>query len=234
MIYRSHVLVCGGTGGTASRSTEIMEQLDKQLKANQIENEVKVVKTGCFGLCEKGPILVVYPEGATYAHVTPEDVKEIVEEHLVKGRIVTRLLLGDKEAEDVSRALDDVGFFKRQVRVALRNCGVINPENIDEYIAKDGYRALGKVLTEMTPQQTIDLIKKSGLRGRGGAGSGLSGLAAKPGRSKYVCCNATKVTWCIHGQKCFEGDYSVLKPWPLPGMQSVQPDHHVRAEYPLR
>jgi NADP-reducing hydrogenase subunit HndC len=241
MIYRSHVLVCGGTGCTASRSTEIMEQLDKQLKANQIENEVKVVKTGCFGLCEKGPILVVYPEGATYAHVTPEDVKEIVEEHLVKGRIVTRLLLGDKEAEDVSRALDDVGFFKRQVRVALRNCGVINPENIDEYIAKDGYRALGKVLTEMTPQQTIDLIKKSGLRGRGGAGfpTGLKWEFAAKAQAdqKYVCCNADEGDpGAFMDRSVLEGDpHSVLEAMAIAGyaIGSNQGYIYVRAEYPI-
>lgn len=241
MIYRSHVLVCGGTGCTASRSTEIMEQFDKQLKANQIENEVKVVKTGCFGLCEKGPILVVYPEGATYAHVTPEDVKEIVEEHLVKGRIVTRLLLGDKEAEDVSRALDDVGFFKRQVRVALRNCGVINPENIDEYIAKDGYRALGKVLTEMTPQQTIDLIKKSGLRGRGGAGfpTGLKWEFAAKAQAdqKYVCCNADEGDpGAFMDRSVLEGDpHSVLEAMAIAGyaIGSNQGYIYVRAEYPI-
>jgi NADP-reducing hydrogenase subunit HndC len=218
-----------------------MEQLDKQLKANQIENEVKVVKTGCFGLCEKGPILVVYPEGATYAHVTPEDVKEIVEEHLVKGRIVTRLLLGDKEAEDVSRALDDVGFFKRQVRVALRNCGVINPENIDEYIAKDGYRALGKVLTEMTPQQTIDLIKKSGLRGRGGAGfpTGLKWEFAAKAQAdqKYVCCNADEGDpGAFMDRSVLEGDpHSVLEAMAIAGyaIGSNQGYIYVRAEYPI-
>ncbi|NLM11464.1 MAG: (2Fe-2S) ferredoxin domain-containing protein, partial [Clostridiaceae bacterium] len=123
MIYRSHVLVCGGTGCTSSKSFDIIDEMNKLIRENNIDNEVKVLHTGCFGLCEKGPILVIYPEGATYSRVTVEDVKEIVEEHLVKGRVVKRLLLGDKDAEDVSRALDDVGFFKHQVRIALRNCG---------------------------------------------------------------------------------------------------------------
>ena len=130
-----------------------MDRLEKELKANGIENEVKIVKTGCFGLCEKGPILVIYPEGATYCHVTVDDVEKIVSEHLVKGRIVKDLLLGDAEAEDITKSLDNVDFFSRQHRIALRNCGVINPEVIDEYIAKDGYQALAKVLTEMTPQR---------------------------------------------------------------------------------
>lgn len=241
MIYRSHVLVCGGTGCTASKSVEIMKQFEKLLHDNQIESEVKVVKTGCFGLCEKGPIVVIYPEGATYAHVRPEDVKEIVEEHLVKGRIVKRLLLGDKEAEDVSKALDDVGFFKRQVRVALRNCGVINPENIDEYIARDGYRALGKVLTEMTPQQAIDTVKKSGLRGRGGAGfpTGLKWeFASKPqADQKYVCCNADEGDpGAFMDRSVLEGDpHTVLEAMAIAGyaIGSSQGYIYVRAEYPI-
>jgi len=241
MIYRSHVLVCGGTGCTASKSPEIMKQFEKLLSENNIENEVKVVKTGCFGLCEKGPIVVVYPEGATYSHVKPEDVKEIVEEHLVKGRIVKRLLLGDKEAEDVSKALDDVGFFKRQLRIALRNCGVINPENIEEYIARDGYRALGKVLTEMTPQQVIDTVKKSGLRGRGGAGF-LTGLkwefASKPvSDQKYVCCNADEGDpGAFMDRSVLEGDpHSVLEAMAIAGyaIGSNQGYIYVRAEYPI-
>ncbi len=241
MIYRSHVLVCGGTGCTASKSGEIMKQFDILLQENGIDNEVKVVKTGCFGLCEKGPIVVVYPEGATYSKVTPEDVKEIVEEHLIKGRIVKRLLLGDKEAEDVSKALDDVSFFKRQLRIALRNCGVINPENIDEYIAKDGYRALGKVLTEMTPEQVIATVKESGLRGRGGAGF-LTGLkwefASKPqAAQKYVCCNADEGDpGAFMDRSVLEGDpHSVLEAMAIAGyaIGASQGYIYVRAEYPI-
>ena len=183
MIYRSHVLVCSGTGCTSSKSADIIKQFEKLISENNIDSEAKTVKTGCFGLCEKGPIVVVYPEGATYSRVTVEHVKEIVEEHLVKGRIVKRLLLGDKDAEDVSKSLEEVGFFKRQVRIALRNCGIINPECIDEYIARDGYRALGKVLTELSSEQTIETMKQAGLRGRGGAGfpTGLKWqFASKP------------------------------------------------------
>mgnify|MGYP000953358024 FL=1 len=241
MFYRSHVLVCGGTGCTASQSNEIMKQFEKLFADNNIENEVKVVKTGCFGLCEKGPIVVVYPEGATYSRVTPEDVKEIVEEHLVKGRIVKKLLLGDKEAEDVSKALEDVGFFKRQHRIALRNCGVINPENIDEYIARDGYRALGKAVTEMTPTQIIDTIKKSGLRGRGGGGfpTGLKWeFASKPqADQKYVCCNADEGDpGAFMDRSILEGDpHSLLEAMAIAGyaIGADQGYIYVRAEYPI-
>ena len=241
MIYRSHVLVCGGTGCTSSKSMEIIKLMNELLRENNIENEVKVIHTGCFGLCEKGPIVVVYPEGATYSRVTLEDVKEIVEEHLVKGRIVKRLLLGDKDAEDVSKALEEVGFFKHQVRVALRNCGVINPENIEEYIARDGYRALGKVLTEMTPEQVIDVMKRSGLRGRGGAGfpTGLKWeFAAKAkGDQKYVCCNADEGDpGAFMDRSILEGDpHTVLEAMAIAGyaIGANQGYIYVRAEYPI-
>ncbi|HEY8422917.1 MAG TPA: NADH-quinone oxidoreductase subunit NuoF [Thermoclostridium sp.] len=241
MIYRSHVLVCGGTGCTSSKSMEIIKLMNELLRENNIENEVKVIHTGCFGLCEKGPIVVVYPEGATYSRVTLEDVKEIVEEHLVKGRIVKRLLLGDKDAEDVSKALEEVGFFKHQVRIALRNCGVINPENIEEYIARDGYRALGKVLTEMTPEQVIDVMKRSGLRGRGGAGfpTGLKWeFAAKAkGDQKYVCCNADEGDpGAFMDRSILEGDpHTVLEAMAIAGyaIGANQGYIYVRAEYPI-
>ena len=241
MIYRSHVLVCGGTGCTASKSMDIIDELNKLIRENKIDNEVKVIHTGCFGLCEKGPIVVIYPEGATYSRVTVEDAREIVEEHLVKGRIVKRLLLGDKDAEDVSKALEDVGFFKHQVRIALRNCGVINPENIEEYIARDGYRALGKVLTEMTPEQVIDTIKKSGLRGRGGAGfpTGLKWeFAAKAkGDQKYVCCNADEGDpGAFMDRSILEGDpHTVLEAMAIAGyaIGANQGFIYVRAEYPI-
>lgn len=241
MIYRSHVLVCGGTGCTSSKSMEIIKLMNELLRENNIENEVKVIHTGCFGLCEKGPIVVIYPEGATYSRVTLEDVKEIVEEHLVKGRIVKRLLLGDKDAEDVSKALEEVGFFKHQVRVALRNCGVINPENIEEYIARDGYRALGKVLTEMTPEQVIDVMKRSGLRGRGGAGfpTGLKWeFAAKAkGDQKYVCCNADEGDpGAFMDRSILEGDpHTVLEAMAIAGyaIGANQGYIYVRAEYPI-
>ena len=192
--YRAHVLICGGTGCTSSNSNKIKQELEAQINKNNLEKEIKLVTTGCFGLCAEGPIIVVYPEGVMYTMVREEDVEEIVNEHFIKGRPVKRLMAGDKETEDTTTSLDSVDFFQRQVRIALRNCGVINPENIDEYIAYDGYRALAKALTEMTPEQVIDEIKKSGLRGRGGAGfpTGLKWeltMKAK-GDKKYVCCNA--------------------------------------------
>jgi NADP-reducing hydrogenase subunit HndC len=241
MIYRSHVLVCSGTGCTSSKSEEIINQFEKLISENNIESEVKTVRTGCFGLCEKGPIVVVYPEGATYSRVAVEDVKEIVEEHLVKGRIVKRLLLGDKEAEDVSKSLEEVGFFKKQVRIALRNCGVINPECIDEYIARDGYRALGKVLTEMSPEQVIDTLKQAGLRGRGGAGfpTGLKWqFAAKSSADqKYVCCNADEGDpGAFMDRSILEGDpHTVIEAMAIAGyaIGSNQGYIYVRAEYPI-
>lgn len=241
MVYRSHVLICNGTGCTASKSPEIMAILEKELVAKGIEKEVKIVKTGCFGLCEKGPILVVYPEGATYCHVTPNDIGEIVSEHLVKGRIVKRLLLGDKDAEDVARSLDNVEFFSRQFRIALRNCGVINPEVIDEYIAKDGYSALAKALTEMTPQQVIEEIKKSGLRGRGGGGfsTGMKWqFAAKEvNDQKYVCCNADEGDpGAFMDRSVLEGDpHTLIEAMAIAGyaIGSNQGYIYVRAEYPI-
>ncbi|HOQ75107.1 MAG TPA: NADH-quinone oxidoreductase subunit NuoF [Thermoclostridium sp.] len=241
MIYRSHVLICAGTGCTASKSADIAETMHKLLVERGIDKEVKIVKTGCFGLCEKGPIMVVYPEGATYSKVTVKDVPEIVDEHLVKGRIVKRLLLGDKEAQDVAKSLENVGFFSRQKRIALRNCGVINPENIDEYIAYDGYRALAKVLTEMTPQEVIDLVKKSGLRGRGGAGfpTGLKWqfAAQAEGDEKFVCCNADEGDpGAFMDRSVLEGDpHSVLEAMTIAGyaIGAGQGYIYVRAEYPI-
>lgn len=241
MVYRSHVLICNGTGCTASKAPDLMDRLEKELKANGIENEVKIVKTGCFGLCEKGPILVIYPEGATYCHVTVDDVEKIVSEHLVKGRIVKDLLLGDAEAEDITKSLDNVDFFSRQHRIALRNCGVINPEVIDEYIAKDGYLALAKVLTEMTPQEVIDLLKASNLRGRGGAGfpTGLKWqFAAKEvNEQKYVCCNADEGDpGAFMDRSILEGDpHSLIEAMTIAGyaIGANQGYVYVRAEYPI-
>lgn len=241
MIYRSHVLICAGTGCTASKSAEIAETLQRELVERGLDKEVKIVKTGCFGLCEKGPIMVIYPEGATYCKVTAKDVPEIVEEHLVKGRIVKRLLLGDKEAADVAKSLENVGFFNKQMRIALRNCGVINPENIEEYIARDGYMALAKVLTEMTPQEVIDVIKRSGLRGRGGAGfpTGMKWQFAAQAQSdeKYVCCNADEGDpGAFMDRSVLEGDpHSVLEAMTIAGyaIGAKQGYIYVRAEYPI-
>lgn len=240
-IYRAHILVCGGTGCTSSNSEKIIKELEHHLQANKLENEVKVVRTGCFGLCAEGPIVVVYPEGAMYTRVAVEDSKEIVEEHLLKGRIVKRLLAGDKEHADVTKSLDGVDFFKRQMRVALRNCGVINPEEIDEYIAYDGYKALAKVLTEMTPDQVIDTVKKSGLRGRGGAGfpTGMKWEFASKSKDdqKYVCCNADEGDpGAFMDRSVLEGDpHSVIEAMAIAGyaIGSNQGYVYVRAEYPI-
>ncbi|AUG58389.1 NADH-quinone oxidoreductase subunit NuoF [Acetivibrio saccincola] len=238
-LYRSHVLVCGGTGCTASDSVKIIEELEVRIKEFNLQEEVKVVKTGCFGLCAEGPIMVVYPEGAMYTMVKVEDVKEIVEEHLLKGRIVKRLLQGAKAEEDASIEKSD--FFKKQMRVALRNCGVINPENIDEYIAFDGYKALAKVLTEMKPEEVIETIKKSNLRGRGGGGfpTGLKWefAARQESDQKYVCCNADEGDpGAFMDRSILEGDpHSVIEAMAIAGyaIGANQGYIYVRAEYPI-
>ena len=230
-MIRSHVLICGGTGCTSSGSPAIRAHLEKELAAHGLSDEIKVVQTGCFGLCALGPIMIVYPEGTFYSRVTEADVTEIVEEHLLKGRVVDRLVYNEpapgNEKHEVA-SLSDTGFYKTQLRVALRNCGVINPEDIEEYIGVDGYQALGKVLTEMTPAEVIDLMKRSGLRGRGGAGfpTGLKWeFAAKNVcDEKYVICNAD------------EGDpHAVLEAMAIAGY-AIGAHHgyiYVRAEYPI-
>ena len=185
-IVRSHILVCGGTGCTSQHSEKIIEELNVQLVKNKLDKEVRVVKTGCFGLCELGPIMIVYPEGAFYSQVKPEDAKEIVEEHILKGRIVTRLLYQETVIdENTIKNLNHTNFYLKQKRVALRNSGLINPEKIEEYIAVEGYEALGRVLTTMKPNDVIEILKKSGLRGRGGAGfpTGMKWSFAEIGRA---------------------------------------------------
>jgi NADP-reducing hydrogenase subunit HndC len=240
-MYRSNVLVCGGTGCTASGSADVLAALNAGLAEHGLEKEVRVVTTGCFGLCANGPIVVVYPEGAFYQSVTPEDAREIVSEHLLKGRIVSRLLYQEELAEGTVSSLNETAFYKKQLRVALRNCGVIDPEDINEYIAVDGYQALGKVLTEMTPEQVVQEILDSGLRGRGGAGfpTGLKWkfAAASPGDEKYVCCNADEGDpGAFMDRSVLEGDpHAVIEAMAIAGyaIGAHRGFIYVRAEYPI-
>ncbi len=240
-MYRSNVLVCGGTGCTSSNSLKIVEKLKEEIKAKGLEKEVNVITTGCFGLCALGPIMVVYPEGSFYSMVKVEDIPEIVEEHLLKGRIVTRLLYQETVEEDTIKSLNKTAFYAKQKRVALRNCGVIDPEKIDDYIAVDGYAALGKVLTEMTPEQVIQTILDSGLRGRGGAGfpTGLKWkfAAANDADQKYVCCNADEGDpGAFMDRSVLEGDpHAVLEAMAIAGyaIGASKGYIYVRAEYPI-
>ena len=241
-MFRSNVLVCGGTGCTSSNSEQIIEKLQEELKAQGLEKEVNVIRTGCFGLCALGPIMVVYPEGAFYSRVTVEDVPEIVSEHLLKGRIVKRLLYQETVVDDnTTKSLNETTFYAKQMRIALRNCGVINPENIDEYIAQDGYAALGKVITEMTPQEVIDLVLASGLRGRGGAGfpTGRKWQFARNNDApqKYACCNADEGDpGAFMDRSVLEGDpHSVLEAMAIAGyaIGANQGYIYIRAEYPI-
>ena len=240
-LVRSHVLVCGGTGCSASSSEKIIAEFEAQCKEFNIDKEIKVIKTGCFGLCALGPIVVVYPEGSFYSMVKVEDVKEIVEEHLLKGRIVKRLLYQETIEEDTIKSLDQVDFYKKQMRIALKNCGVINPEVIDEYIALDGYKALEKALLSMKPQEIIDLIKDSGLRGRGGGGfpTGLKWqfTADAKGDQKYVCCNADEGDpGAFMDRSLLEGDpHAIIEAMTIAGyaVGANQGYIYIRAEYPI-
>ena len=240
-MYRSNVLVCGGTGCTSSNSLQIAEKLKEELIKKGLEKEVNVITTGCFGLCALGPIMVVYPEGSFYSMVKVEDVPEIVEEHLNKGRIVTRLLYQETVENDSIKSLNKTAFYEKQKRVALRNCGVIDPEKIDDYIAQDGYAALGKVLTEMTPEEVIQTMLDSGLRGRGGAGfpTGLKWKFARGNDAdqKYVCCNADEGDpGAFMDRSVLEGDpHVVLEAMAIAGyaIGASQGYIYVRAEYPI-
>ncbi len=241
-LARGHVLVCGGTGCTSSGSNNIIEKFENCLAEKGLQDEIKVVRTGCFGLCALGPIVIVYPEGAFYSLVTPEDVPEIVEEHLLKGRIVKRLLYKETLVDDENiKSLNEVDFYKKQQRIALANCGVINPESIDEYIAFGGYTALGKVLTEMKPQEVIDEIKESGLRGRGGGGfpTGLKWQFTANSQSdkKYVACNADEGDpGAFMDRSILEGDpHSLIEAMAI-AAYAVGADEgyvYIRAEYPI-
>ena len=242
-MIRTHVLICGGTGCTSSGSVKIADALEEQIALNGLAEEIKVVRTGCFGLCALGPVMIVYPEGTFYSRVKLEDVPEIVSEHLLKGRVVDRLVYRETEGEEKVEvpSLQETGFYKTQMRVALRNCGVINPEQIDEYIAMDGYAALGKVLTEMTPEEVIQVMKDSGLRGRGGAGfpTGMKWDFAARNKvpQKYVVCNADEGDpGAFMDRSVLEGDpHAVLEAMAIAGyaIGANKGFIYVRAEYPI-
>ncbi len=240
-MYRSHVLVCGGTGCTSSHSNEIIEKLESEIAAKGLQDEIKVIKTGCFGLCALGPIMIVYPEGCFYSEVKVEDVPEIVEEHLLKGRMVTRLLYEETVQEDTVKSLEQTKFYAKQKRIALRNCGVIDPENIDEYIAHDGYQALEKCLNQLTPEEVISIVKDSGLRGRGGGGfsTGLkwSFAAKNAADQKYVVCNADEGDpGAFMDRSILEGDpHCIIEAMAICGyaIGATEGYVYVRAEYPI-
>ena len=241
---RAHIMVCGGTGCTSSQSPKIAAAFEEQLKAAGLDGEIKVVRTGCFGLCAIGPIVMIFPEGTCYSRVTPEDVPEIIQEHLIKGHIVSRLLHMDGDEGATVTSLNDTQFYKHQHRIALRNCGVIDPENIDEYIGADGYLALSNILeNHVEPQAIIDGIKSSGLRGRGGAGfsTGMKWQftkdAVSPDGVKYVACNADEGDpGAFMDRSILEGDpFSVLEAMTIAAyaIGGTQGYIYVRAEYPI-
>lgn len=242
-MYRSQVLICGGTGCTSSGSVKIAKRLQEEIDKNGLTDEVMVVRTGCFGLCALGPIMIVYPEGTFYSMVKEEDIAEIVSEHLLKGRIVTRLVYDETVAENEIKSLKETDFYKKQHRIALRNCGVINPECIDEYIGRNGYEALGKVLKTMTPDDVIQVILDSGLRGRGGGGfpTGkkwqLARNLVKDSDQKYVCCNADEGDpGAFMDRSVLEGDpHVVIEAMAIAGyaIGATQGYIYIRAEYPI-
>ncbi|MHB8961775.1 MAG: NADH-ubiquinone oxidoreductase-F iron-sulfur binding region domain-containing protein [Saccharofermentanales bacterium] len=241
-IFRAHVLVCCGTGCTSSKSPEIIANLEAAIFKNKLEREIKVVKTGCFGLCAEGPVVVVYPEGVMYYRVAPEDVAEIVSEHLIKGRFVKRLMVPEAQKEaGIPNNVESTNFFKKQHRIALRNCGIINPEVIEEYIARDGYQALAKALTTMKPADVINEVKISGLRGRGGGGFPTGNkwefAARQVNDKKFVCCNADEGDpGAFMDRSILEGDpHSVIEAMAL-AAYAIGSDTgyvYVRAEYPI-
>ena len=244
-MIRAQVLICGGTGCTSSGSAKLIKEFEAQLVNNGLQEEVKIVRTGCFGLCSLGPVVIVYPDGTFYSRVEEKDVKEIVEEHLLKGRVVERLVYNDVEgkADEIigNVSLNDTKFYAKQKRIALRNCGVINPESIDEYIAMDGYAALGKVLTEMTPEEDIKVVSDSGLRGRGGAGfpTGKKWYFASLYKAdqKYVVCNADEGDpGAFMDRSILEGDpHCIVEAMAICGyaINASEGYVYVRAEYPI-
>ena len=242
-LFRSHVLICGGTGCTSSGSVDLLHRFQELVKENHLEKEIKLVHTGCFGLCAAGPVIIIYPEGAFYSRIELKDVDTIFHEHLMKGNIVKDLLYKDGIDHETGKLLplDDTPFYKKQNRTALRNCGVIDPEDINEYIARDGYQALYKVLHEMSREEVIDTIKKSGLRGRGGGGfsTGMKWqfTYAAQGDKKYVCCNADEGDpGAFMDRSVLEGDPNVIIEAMAIAAYAVGADQgyvYVRAEYPI-
>ena len=239
--FRSHVLVCGGTGCTSGGSDKVLETLREGIKANGLDKEITVVQTGCHGMCEAGPIVIVYPEGTFYTHVNPQDAKEIVAEHLLKGRVVERLLFKEAMHSEAVPHYNELPFYSKQVRLTLRNCGYIDPDSLEEYIARDGYQALAKVLTEKTPEQVVEDIKASGLRGRGGGGfsTGMKWMfcAKSPGPKKYVICNADEGDpGAFMDRSLLEGDPHAIIEGMAIGAYAMGADEgyiYCRAEYPL-
>ena len=240
-IYRSHVLVCTGTGCNSSGAGAIKEELLDQLAEEGLTDEIKVIETGCHGFCEKGPIMVVYPEGVFYCELQPEDIEEIVQEHFLKGRTVERLLFTEPVTEEQIPSYQDIAFYKKQHRIVLANCGKIDPENIDEYIALNGYEAAGKVLSEMSPEEVIEEVKESGLRGRGGGGfpTGLKWEFAHNSRAdkKYIICNADEGDpGAFMDRSILEGDPHRVIEGMIIGAYAIGADEgyiYIRAEYPL-
>jgi NADP-reducing hydrogenase subunit HndC len=238
---KMHLMVCGGTGCRASASESVQAGLEQELKKHGLEGEAKVINTGCFGFCEKGPIVKIHPDNTFYVEVKPEDAAEIVSEHVLKGRRVERLLFTDPENKKHIPDSKHMGFYRKQIRIALRNCGLIDPENVDEYLARDGYAALGKVLTEMTPEATINEIKASGLRGRGGGGfpTGLKWEITRKSQAdqKYVVCNADEGDpGAFMDRSILEGDpHAVLEAMAICGyaIGATVGLIYIRAEYPL-
>ena len=239
--YKTHILVCGGTGCRSSASDVLLENLKTELEERSLEDDVQVIMTGCFGFCEKGPIVKIMPDNTFYVQVKPEDAREIIKEHVIKGRKVTRLLYENPETAEPIADSGKMGFYRKQIRIALRNCGFINPENIDEYIAREGYQAIGKVLTEYSPKETIEIVKKSGLQGRGGGGfsTGLKWeiTSKSPGEEKYVVCNADEGDpGAFMDRSVLEGDpHSVLEAMAICGYCTGASVGliYIRAEYPL-
>ena len=239
--FRSHVLVCGGTGCTSGGSDKVLETLREGIKANGLDKEITVVQTGCHGMCEAGPIVIVYPEGTFYTHIKPQDAKEIVAEHLLKGRVVERLLYKEAMHSEAVPHYKELPFYSKQVRLTLRNCGYIDPDSLEEYVARDGYQALAKVLTEKTPEQVVEDMKASGLRGRGGGGfsTGMKWMfcAKSPGPKKYVICNADEGDpGAFMDRSLLEGDPHAILEGMAIGAYAMGADEgyiYCRAEYPL-